>query len=158
MDVKHLDAQSGCLDGRFGDRVGNVVKFQVEKNLAAEMLNQTHRLRPGMGKELLADLEHADFAGKQADQFFRLFEIVDVEGNDQSLAHGPVSTNQLELGSHVLRLQRLVDDRANFCCAVGDRHLFGLAVAAQAQLKTTLFQTFGADGDAQGNADQDRRP
>ena len=55
-------------------------------------------------KSCLPILNMPTSRGKQTDQFFRLFEIVDVEGNDQSLAHGPVSTNQLELGCHVYAL------------------------------------------------------
>jgi hypothetical protein len=50
-----------------------------------------------MGEKLLADLEHAHRAGEQTDQLGGLLEGVDVEGNDQALAHGAAFANQLEL-------------------------------------------------------------
>ena len=64
MHVEHLDTEPGRFDGRFRDRVGNVVKLEVEKNFSAQFLNLPHRLRSGVGEQLLADLEHTDFAGE----------------------------------------------------------------------------------------------
>jgi hypothetical protein len=37
---------------------------------------------------------------------------------------------------------------------VAKRYVFGLAIAAPAYFDTTLFQTFGANVDTQGNTDQ----
>jgi hypothetical protein len=97
VNVEHLDAEAGRLNGGLGDGIGNIVKFEIEKNLPTELLNLPDRLRSGMGEKLLADLEHANRAGEQADEVSGLFERVDIEGNDQALAHGAAFTNQFEL-------------------------------------------------------------
>ena len=78
-----------------------VVKFEIEKNFAAELLNQTHRLRAGMGKQLLADFEHAHFIRKLLHQVFGLIEIVHIERDNQALAHGTTCAKQFQLGGHV---------------------------------------------------------
>ena len=84
VDVEHFDAEARRFDGRFGDGVGNIVKLEIEKNFAAEILNQADRLGAGVGEELLADLEHADFAGEQSDQLCGLLQGVDIESDDQA--------------------------------------------------------------------------
>jgi hypothetical protein len=97
MDVEHLDTEARRLDGRLGHGVGNIVKLEVEKNFAPKFLDQTDGLWAGVRKELLADLEHAHLAGEHADERLGLIESVDVESDDQTLAHGAAFTNQLEL-------------------------------------------------------------
>ena len=58
------------------------MKFEIEENFTAELLNQTHRLRTGMSEKLLADFEHAHFIGKFLHQVFGLIEIVDIESDN----------------------------------------------------------------------------
>src|SRR5688572_18410533 len=102
MNVEHFDTHASSLDRRFGYRIGYVVKFKIEKNLAAEFLNQAHRLRPSVSEQLLADLEHAHFVGKRLHQVFGLIEIVDIEGDNQTLAGWPPRPEQFQLGGHVV--------------------------------------------------------
>ena len=108
MNVEHFDAQAGRFDGRFGDGVGNIVKLEIEKNLAAEFLNQPHRLRPGMGEQLLADLEHADFAGKQpAPVLWPDSRLSTSRATIKRSRMDAAFSHQLELGGHVLCLDCL---------------------------------------------------
>src|SRR3970040_1892149 len=114
VNVEHFDAEPRCFDGGFSDGVGNVMKFEIEKDLAAELLDQLYRLGPGMGEKLLADLEHAEFSGEQLHKPLGLIQRVDIKGDDQSLAHGTGFNHQLELRSHVYACNvslRIVLDR-----------------------------------------------
>jgi hypothetical protein len=77
------------------------MKFEIEEDLAAELLDQLHGLGPGVGEKLLADLEHAEFSGEQLHKTFGLIQRIDIEGDDQSLTHGTAFTHKLELRSHV---------------------------------------------------------
>ena len=100
MDVEHLDAEVCRFDGRLGDGVGDVVKFEIQENFAAEFLDELHRLRSGVGEKLLADFEHADLMGQQPDELFDLVQIVDIEGDDDSIAHRSRGAHQLEPRGH----------------------------------------------------------
>ena len=80
--------------------IGQNVKEVLDCDLAAEMLDQLHRLRSGMGENLLADLEHTDFTHEQLYEPLGLLQGVDVKGHDQALAHGTAFTYQLELRNH----------------------------------------------------------
>jgi hypothetical protein len=102
MNVEHFDAQPGSFDAGLGNGIGNIVEFKIEKDFAAELLNQTYRLRPGRGKQLFSDFEHADLGSKEFDQLLDLFKIADIEGNDEPLSHGTARTHQLEVGGHNL--------------------------------------------------------
>ena len=77
------------------------MKFEVEENFAAELLNQTHRLGAGVSEQLLADFEHAHFVGKLLHQVFGLIEIIDIKCDNQTLAHRAARSKQFQLGGHV---------------------------------------------------------
>src|ERR687892_533841 len=109
MDVEHFNAQTRGFDRGLGYSIGNVVKLEIEENFSAELLNQSHRLGPRIRKELLADLEHANFRNQQPDQLFNFFQIVEIESDNQTLSHGEAGTDQLEVGCHALTLNCLGD-------------------------------------------------
>jgi hypothetical protein len=95
VNVEHFDAQARRFHRRFGDRVGNIVKLEVEKNFPASFLNQPHRLRTGVGKKLFANFEHSHFRRQKPNQLPNVFETVDIEGDDQPLSHRKAGANQL---------------------------------------------------------------
>ena len=62
------------------------MEFQVEENTVAECGDLLDRLSTGAGKELVADLEHADKIGDLLSELQRGRQRVKVEGHDQTAA------------------------------------------------------------------------
>ena len=60
------------------------MEFQVEKNAVAKCGDLLYRLRTSAGKELVADLEHADKIRNLLSELQRRRQRVKVEGYDQT--------------------------------------------------------------------------
>jgi hypothetical protein len=63
------------------------VKLEIEKNFPTNFLNEPHGLRASAGEELLADLEHSHFRRQESDQMLNVFEMIDIESDNQPLSH-----------------------------------------------------------------------
>ncbi len=59
MHVDHPDAELGTGGYRLGDGIGNVVKFQIQKDIKSLGNQLAYKLRTKQGKHLLANLETA---------------------------------------------------------------------------------------------------
>ncbi len=86
MDVDHLHAEPTGLESGLGHGIGDIVIFQVEKDLPAFGAHHAHDLGAAAGKELLADLEKTDPVVKPFHPLFGVFEVVHVHGENQALA------------------------------------------------------------------------
>ena len=60
MEGKHGDAQFACLQAGFGNGIGNVVIFEIEKNPAAVIPDHPHCIRAAAGEKLFPHLENPD--------------------------------------------------------------------------------------------------
>ena len=67
------------------------MELEVEEDLAALLAYHPHHGRPGMQKELLADLEQAHFARERAYQLLRFTLAGDVEREDQAAARATLA-------------------------------------------------------------------
>ena len=72
MHVEHERAQLRRRLRRAVDRVRDVVKFQVKKDLHAQTLREFHDLRAEPRKRLFADFHHADDRANLLDQTLRV--------------------------------------------------------------------------------------
>src|SRR5262249_25444744 len=79
-------AEPGGLDAGLRHRAGNVVEFEVEKDVAAVAVHHAHHLGARLEEELLADLEGPDLRCQQTHQALRFGEPVDVEGEDEPVS------------------------------------------------------------------------
>src|SRR5262249_17344245 len=86
MHVEEADAEPGGLDAGLRHRAGNVVEFEVEKDVAAVAVHHAHHLAARLEEELLADLEGRDLRCQQTHQALRFGEPVDVEGEDEPVS------------------------------------------------------------------------
>ncbi len=86
MHVEDLDPEATGFESGLGHRVGNVVVFQIEEDLAPFGADHPHHLGTAARKELLADLEHPDLAMQPAHPLFGVVDVIDVESEDQPLA------------------------------------------------------------------------
>jgi len=60
VDCQHLDVEPGGGCHRFGNSVGDVVKFQIEKHRPAGLSELANDFRSGAGEEFAADFESAN--------------------------------------------------------------------------------------------------
>src|SRR5262245_26923091 len=58
VNIKNAHAQARGLDSRHYDRVQDIMKFQIQKNMLTHRNNLSHNFKTCNGEELLADLEH----------------------------------------------------------------------------------------------------
>ena len=89
-----------------GDRVRNVMKFEVEKNLVAAIGNTLHAVRPVGRKEFFPELDGADFAGQQVRQHQRVIQLRGIDGAEDTVDRRYFS-HALALG---IGHERLIDD------------------------------------------------
>ncbi len=89
MDIKHIGAETDRGFGRPRHRIGNVVKFEIQKNLLIPPFDLLHNLRSAGGKKLLADFKQTDVTGKRLDPCQRLRIIRRVERKDQPVNRPP---------------------------------------------------------------------
>ena len=83
VDRQHRHAQRGRAFDRLGDRIGDVVKFQVEKTAVAARVQEFHHLGADAGKQLAADLVGFHGIAKALDQRGGLLETIHVQRNDK---------------------------------------------------------------------------
>jgi len=83
VDRQHRHAQRGRAFDRLGDRVGDVMKFQVEKTAVAARVQKFHHLGADSGKQLAADLVGFHGIAKALDQRGSLLETIYIQRNDK---------------------------------------------------------------------------
>ena len=79
MHRHHPDAEPRGGGDSSGDGVGNVVKFQIQKNPVALFRESAHESGAFCGKQLAADFDSANASLKSSRQFDGVDRIVDVE-------------------------------------------------------------------------------
>ena len=80
IDRPHL----GRLPDGPGDRIRDVMKLQVQKDLATTFLHRFHRPRPLSRKKLDAHLEQRDRGAKLVHELCGSGKVLDIQGHDQS--------------------------------------------------------------------------
>ena len=83
VDCQHCHAQCGCTFDCLGDRVGDVMKFQVEKTAVATCLQEFHHLGTNSRKQLTADLVGLHGISQALNQRSRLLETIHIQRNDK---------------------------------------------------------------------------
>src|SRR5205085_11552886 len=83
----HGDAQPGSLDDGMGDRVRDVMVFEVQENFATRADNFAHDLRATGREKLTSDLEHADRIVKLFDELQRLLARTYIQDDDDLVMH-----------------------------------------------------------------------
>lgn len=81
----HVELHRG-LDG-FGDGGRDVVKLEVEKDLASRRANPPHNIRPFRGEKFLADLERADRRREFGRELERRASVRHVQRDDDGIVH-----------------------------------------------------------------------
>ena len=71
MNRNHLHIQLRRRRHRARDRIGDVMKFQIEKNRSPRRAHLPHQLRSGAGEERAANLESPDHWSELLHQFIR---------------------------------------------------------------------------------------
>jgi len=83
MNVHHAHTrQVGCGGHRACNRIGNIVKLQVEENISAETRQFSNGLRALGCEELLANLEKPSYSAELSRQSASRPQAVNIQGND----------------------------------------------------------------------------
>ena len=88
MDGEHLHIELHGGRHRLRNRIGDVVKFQVEKHAGTGGANALHDVRTGGGEQLAANLERADGRRDLFREFQSPFRVRHIERGDDWIAHG----------------------------------------------------------------------
>ncbi len=85
VDVEHGNTELHSPLGGLGDRIGNVVELEIEKDPSPQVLDPADDRGPEVGKGLLADLVDPDVVPKALDPMQGLVDAVaHVQGKDQA--------------------------------------------------------------------------
>jgi len=87
VDVEQLNAgHSGRSEHRASDGVGNVMKFQVEENVRAELRDLPDGFGPGGSEQLAANFEHADYVRQLFGELDSGGQGIKIESDNQAAA------------------------------------------------------------------------
>jgi hypothetical protein len=87
VDGKHLDIELNGGSDSFGDGVGDVVKFQVEKDIQAESAHLPDNIGTAGGEEFAADLDGAEGGGELTGESEALIGGGNIQCEDDRITH-----------------------------------------------------------------------
>lgn len=120
VDREHLHVELHRRGHGFGDRVGNVMKFEIEKHRRARRPNPPHDVRPSAHEQLLADLERADRRGDLGGEREGLLGVGDIKATMIGLCIAAIQTapplaasrkSAAPAARHILRANEAPRDR-----------------------------------------------
>ena len=87
MDRHHGHTKPRCFDSGVRDRVRNIVKLEIEKNVTASGNDLLHNGLPCGHEQLASDLEHSDQVMKLLHQLKRFFTRAHIQRNNDFSIH-----------------------------------------------------------------------
>jgi len=93
MNGQQVDVEVVCGPYGTGDRVGNVVELEVEKDPLAAATERADDARAGTGEELQPDLVEVDVVAESVDDFERIALRRAIERDDE-ISHGSVQSSE----------------------------------------------------------------
>jgi len=84
MNIQHPHTQPGRRGACLRDRIGDVVKLEVQKDIESALDHPTHGFGAGDDEHFLADLQRAGVRVEPVGQCQRVHRVGEVEGDDDA--------------------------------------------------------------------------